>query len=134
MTKDESNHPENDSRATTTKKSRKSVEAPIEKQDSTFAVVSLTLGLLSLTGPGLLLGIPAIIFGAIALKRNAPERGMSITGIISGAISTFFSLLLIAFFVFIIVLAANNTNSFDRYMDQQQREMQSEQRFQESRT
>lgn len=133
MAKDESNHPENDSSVTTAKKSRKTIEVAAEKQDSTFAVVSLTLGLLSLTGPGLLLGIPAIIFGAIALKRNAPERGMSITGIISGAISTFFSLLLIAFFVLIIVLAANNTDNFDRYMDQQ-RETQSERRFQESRT
>lgn len=133
MAKDELNHPEDNSNTTQAEVPKKAAHTHADKQDSTFAVVSLTLGLLSLTGPGLLLGIPAIIFGAIALRRGAPERGMSITGIISGAISTLFSLLILAFFVLIIVLAANTTDNFDRHMEQE-RPLQSERQFEGSQT
>ncbi len=73
-----------------------------------FPVTSLILGIVSLLGFGLLTGIPAIIFGAIALKRKQPDRGMSLAGIITGSIGTFFSLLFIAFMVVMFTIGYNS--------------------------
>jgi hypothetical protein len=69
---------------------------PTQHSDEGLAVVSMVLGIISFTGPGLLTGIPAIITGAIALKKKQGSRGMSITGVVTGAVSTAFSLLVIA--------------------------------------
>ncbi len=76
--------------------------------DNTMALVSMILGLISMLGFGLLTGIPAIILGAMALKNKQGERGFSITGIVTGAISTFFSLLFIIFLIIIFIVAAAN--------------------------
>ena len=40
------------------------------QSEGTLAIVSLVFGVVSLTGPGLLLGIPAIVTGVIALKEK----------------------------------------------------------------
>jgi hypothetical protein len=69
---------------------------PTQHSDEGLAVVSMVLGIISFTGPGLLTGIPAIITGAIALKKKQGSRGMSITGVVTGSVSTAFSLLVIA--------------------------------------
>lgn len=69
--------------------------------DSPLAIVSMVLGVISLTGPGLLLGIPAIILAIIALKQGAGGRGLSIAGLVTGAVSTLFSILFIAFIMFV---------------------------------
>lgn len=61
----------------------------------------MILGVISLTGPGLVFGIPAIITGAIALKHNAPNRGLSITGLVTGIVSTALSVLV----TIVIILA-----------------------------
>jgi lipoprotein signal peptidase len=83
--------------------------APITHGSSNgFSITSLILGILSLLGFGFLAGIPAIIFGAIALKRKQPERGMSLAGVITGSIGTLFSLLLVAFIVAVITIGHNS--------------------------
>ena len=82
---------------TETKKESKPAE------HNNLAIVSMVLGIVSLTGPGLFLGIPAIILAIIALKKSASDRGMSITGLVTGAVSTFISLLVILFFIFVMI-------------------------------
>lgn len=81
-----------------------------------MAIASMVLGIVSIVGfVGLFLGIPAIILGIIALKKGVGERGMSIAGIITGSISTFFSLLFIAFMIFVFVMAANEERNSDSW-------------------
>lgn len=86
----------------TEKKSTSSTQS-----DSSLAITAMVLGVVSLTGPGLILGIPAIILAIIALKKNAAGRGLSITGLITGIVSTVFSLLFIAFLIFMLIVSAN---------------------------
>ncbi len=78
------------------------------KKSDTLGIMSMVFGVVSLTGPGLLLGIPAIIMGAIALKRSQSERGLSLTGIITGAISTLISLLFIGLVIFGLIWGINH--------------------------
>jgi dolichyl-phosphate-mannose--protein O-mannosyl transferase len=67
----------------------------------------MVLGIVSIVGfMGFLLGIPAIVLGVIALKKGTGDKGMSITGIVTGAIATLISLLFIAFMVFVFMMAA----------------------------
>lgn len=93
---------------------------PPQQQESSLSIVSLILGILSLTGFGFVLGIPAIITGAIALKKHQPGRGLSIAGIITGAISTFVSLLIIGFFGYFIIDAANHPERYQHSQPQHQ--------------
>ncbi|MNX65495.1 hypothetical protein D3C86_965570 [compost metagenome] len=83
---------------------------PAQNQSKDFPIASLVLGIVSLLGAGIFAGIPAIIFGAIALKRKQPSRGMSIAGVITGSISVVLSLLFIAFMVFVVNIT--NTNDY----------------------
>jgi hypothetical protein len=71
-----------------------------------LAIASLILGIVSFLGFGLLTGIPAIITGVIALKKQQQERGISIAGIILGSISTLLSILFILFLVLLFILGA----------------------------
>jgi hypothetical protein len=96
----------------------------VTQHDSGLAIASMVLGILSLAGFGLLLGVPAIVLGAIALKKNMPNRGFSIAGIVTGGISTVVSLLVLMFFAFVFVWAVNSPSdiypagpSGDYYMD-----------------
>lgn len=70
--------------------------------DNTLGIVSMVLGVTSLTGPGLLFGIPAIILGSIALKKNQGERVLSMTGLVTGIISTVLSILVIIGLILLI--------------------------------
>lgn len=84
------------------------------EQSQGLAITSMVLGIVSVVALGLLTGIPAIITGSIALKKKLAGRGMAITGIVTGAVGTLFSILLIAFWILIVIFAANNhTNSND---------------------
>lgn len=82
------------------------------------AIASLVLGILSLAGMGAVTGIPAIIAGWIGL-RNPVNKGMAIAGIVTGAISVFFTLMVILFVIFVILLglfsfsAADDPGRFD---------------------
>jgi len=86
------------------------VEEPetAKKEDNTLPIVAMVLGLVSLTGPGLVLGIPAIVIAAIALKKKRGNQGMSITGLISGIVSTVISLFVIILLLILIVSNLNN--------------------------
>ena len=80
---------------------------PPDKSDNTLAIVSMVLGVTSLTGPGLLFGIPAIILATIALKKDQGERGLSMTGLITGIISTVLSVLFIVGFILLFIWGAS---------------------------
>lgn len=67
----------------------------------------MVLGVVSLTGPGLFLGIPAIVIAIIALKKKAGGRGLSIAGLVTGIVSTVLSLLFFAFIVLMIIFSAD---------------------------
>ena len=71
---------------------------------SGLPLTSLILGIVSILALGLLTGIPAIITGVIALRRKQADRGLSIAGIITGSIGTFFSLLVIGFFILMLFI------------------------------
>jgi len=78
------------------------------QSESSLSILSIVLGLISLTGPGFVLGIPAIITGAISLKRKEGGAGLSITGIVTGAISTIVSILVMALIVFLVIYGINH--------------------------
>jgi len=88
-------------------------EQPTTQSDSSLAIASMVLGTVSLTGPGLFLGIPAIILAIIALKKKAAGRGLSIAGLVTGIVSTVFSLLFLAFIVLMIIFSADQPSSPD---------------------
>lgn len=78
---------------------------PKQPDSNGLAIASLVLGILSLTGASILTGIPAIITGAMGLK-NPTNKGMSLAGIIMGAISVFFAVLIVIFFVILLFAGA----------------------------
>lgn len=84
-------------------------------QVSTLGLASMILGIVSFTGPGLLLGIPAIIMAAIDLKKNSVNRGFAITGLVTGIISTILSLLVIAAVVFFSIWSYQHPEDFQDY-------------------
>jgi nitrogen fixation-related uncharacterized protein len=105
----------------TTKKAE-TTPTPIEvtpttapQQDTSLATIAMVLGVVSLTGPGLVFGNPEIILAAIALKKQQPNRGMSLTGLITGIISTALSLIFIAIMIFAFIWAVNNPDQMEQY-------------------
>jgi O-antigen/teichoic acid export membrane protein len=102
------------------------------KQDNSLAIVSMVLGIVSLTGPGLLLGIPAIITASIALKQKRDGRGMSIAGLATGIISTVLSLLFIVLIITLAIWSAAHPEDFESSPSTHKH--QSEQMFDSSRT
>ncbi len=80
-----------------------------------LGIASLVLGILSITMFSIFTGIPAIVTGVMGLKQ--PEsKGMSIAGIVMGGFSVLVALLALVFFIFIFVLAANQS-SYDSMPD-----------------
>lgn len=104
-----------------------------KQTDSGLAIVSMILGVVSLTGPGLILGIPAIVTGIIALKKDSANRAFSITGLITGIVSTVISLLLLILGIFLISWSINHPQEFlpEEYYQMQD---QNDQLFESSRT
>lgn len=103
----------------TAKKKPSEDKTNLSSQPSGLSVVSLVMGILSLTGFGLILGIPAIITGVMALRRSAADRGLSWAGIITGSISTAISLLLLILFIIFIIVAAVGAGSYIPYEQMQ---------------
>jgi len=99
--------------------------------DSNLAIVSMVLGVVSLTGPGLLLGIPAIITASIALKKNLNGRGLSIAGLVTGIVSTVLSFLFLTFIAFLIIWGVNHPDDFDQQYHMPE---EAEQLYQSSQT
>lgn len=77
--------------------------APTQSSNG-LPVASMVLGILSLTGFGPLLGVPAIILGIVGLKKSPHDRGLSWAGIITGAISTIVATLLTLALIALIVM------------------------------
>ena len=92
---------------------------------SGLPVASMILGILSLTGFGPILGIPAIILGIVGLKKSPGDRGLSWAGIITGAISTIvatlLTLALIALIVFGVIFGSTATEyvPYDEFPSQE---------------
>jgi hypothetical protein len=90
--------------------------APVtQRKDSGIAIAAMVLGTLSVTGFGLLLGIPAIIIAIIALRNKAPGRNLSVAGLITGSIGTILSLLFIAFFILMAVWGTDQPSDTPYY-------------------
>lgn len=98
---------------------------------SSLAIISFVLGVVSLTGPGLLLGVPAIITAIISLKKDAGGRGLGIAGLITGIVSTIISLLLIVVFMLLVIWGVNHPEEFK---DMQRNNPQTEHTYDSSRT
>ena len=74
-----------------------------------MAVGALVLGILSLLGAficgsGILFGLIAVVLGVLGMKKansmpGQPQRGLAIAGIVTGAIGSIISILVILFFV-----------------------------------
>lgn len=77
---------------------------PDSPPESPIAVATLVTGTLSLAGFGFLTGIPAIILAFIGLKKKAAGRRFLIGGLVTGLLGTLLSLLVLAFFFWIIGL------------------------------
>ena len=98
---------------------------PVQNQptqpDSPLAIASFVMGVTSLTGPGLFLGIPAIITAIIALKKKVGGHGLSIAGLVTGIISTVLSLLLvpliILYFIALDKVSDHDTSVPHNYRD-----------------
>lgn len=88
-------------------------QAQAASNDNTLGIISIVLGLSSLTGPLLFFGIPAIICGAIALKKKKGESWLSIVGIVSGALSIVISILVAILIIVAIGYAASHPDSFN---------------------
>jgi len=79
-------------------------------QENGLAIASFILGIVSFTGFGAVTGIPAIITGSMSLK-NPVNKGLGIAGLIMGIVSTLFTILLIMFFVFLMIVAIASEES-----------------------
>lgn len=98
-------------------------QAAHKQSNSSLALVSMILGIASIvTFTGLLLGIPAIVLGIMALKRKVGDNGMSIAGIITGVISTLLSIVMLGFIVMIMMFAAADYEQDRMYEEEQQSE------------
>jgi len=84
---------------------------------SGLGMASMILGIVSFTGPGLILGIPAIVMAAIDLKNKTPSRGFAITGLVTGIISTILSLMVIAIVIIFSIWSYNNPEEFQDFYD-----------------
>jgi hypothetical protein len=101
---------------TTSKTTEEPVAVPKQApQPSSLGLASMILGIVSFTGPGLLLGIPAIIMAAIDLKKQPANRGFAITGLVTGIISTVLSILVIALVVFFSIWSYQHPEDFQNY-------------------
>lgn len=72
----------------------------------------MVLGVASLMGPGLILGIPAIILAIIALKKRRGGRPLSIAGLVTGIISTVASLVFLGLIIWFVAWAADHPDTF----------------------
>jgi hypothetical protein len=69
-----------------------------------FALSSLIVGIVATFSSwipiwGMLVGIAALVLGIVGLKKNQ-NKGLAITGIVTGSLATLLSLLITTFFIF----------------------------------
>jgi hypothetical protein len=91
-------------------------EIIITSPDSPIAITSMVLGAISIalvfTGFGFIFGIPAIITSSIALKKKRGGRALSMTGLITGSISTAITVLIFVFYTCIGMLQTAHPEYF----------------------
>ena len=107
---------------------------PPAKNETSIAMLSMIFGLISMTGFGFLFGIPAIVLAWIALKRHYPERGLSITGLVTGIVSTVLSILFLVGMVLLFIWGANHPEEMERQNSPLRQQPENHQRFESSRT
>ncbi len=92
------------------------VNAGPQGPSKALAIVSLVLGILSIVCcwcggfSGLLMSIPAVVCGAIALAKKMGGKGMAIAGVICGGIAIILSIITGA-------VTASAPSFYDEYMD-----------------
>ena len=90
------------------------------KQTSGMAITAMVLGICGLVICPLILSIPAIVFGAIAMKdinRKPDEldgKGMAIAGFVTGIVGTALSLIFIIIAI-AVGIAEDNGDAHDNY-------------------
>lgn len=88
-----------------------------------MAIAALVLGILSLVGVfcwgvgGILLGLPAVVLGFLGMKKakelpGAPQKGVAIGGIVTGALGLVGGLLFLLFTVILVASTDNIQNDF----------------------
>jgi hypothetical protein len=94
-----------------------------------FGITALVLGILSipagfLSWPGILLGIVAIVFAVLGLRRvkarRADNKGMAIAGLITGIIGLIIGAIVLAALIFVTKTTADCTTDFNSNGDQAQ--------------
>lgn len=87
-----------------------------------MGVTSMVLGIIAVAGfcmygLGIVLGVLALIFGIIGMKKanrgEATNRGMAIAGVVLGAIGTLVSAVFLAFIIWAIVEGESRSDSED---------------------
>jgi hypothetical protein len=96
----------------TEKTVKKTAKKSATGQPGTQAVLSLIFGIVSFLGPGLFLGIPAIVLAGIALRKDTSGRGLSIAGMILGVTSTVLSVVFILIIAWLIAWATDHPEEF----------------------
>ncbi len=85
-------------------------------------VMSMLMGVVSITTFMWFLGIPAVIFGIIGLCNHSRNRGYSVTGIVTGLISTFLLIFAAAIIVAMILISFlrsdDSTYLYDDYPEE----------------
>ena len=74
---------------------------PEEKKSSVFAIISMIAGILSvvcccLGTVSIVIAIAAVVLGIISIKKEEPNKGMAIAGIICGGVGLLTSVILVA--------------------------------------
>ena len=88
-----------------------------QPESNDLAIASLVLGVLSHAGLGPLTGVPAIITGWMALRKNQTNKGMAVAGVITGAVSIVLAILVVLFFVLLILLGVFAAGSYEASPD-----------------
>ena len=81
------------------------------KEAKGFSIAGLVLGICSIVLVvwfGFILGILAIIFSSLGLKRQ--RNGLALAGLITGCIGTLISLVIGLFYIFLFVYASAQNN------------------------
>lgn len=95
----------------------KSTPAPTPAPQTTtngavsIPIIALVLGVASLITFMWFLGIPAIVLGIIGLRKYKENRGFSMTGLITGIISTLLLVAAVMFFFIALILGLFHIDS-----------------------
>jgi uncharacterized membrane protein YbhN (UPF0104 family) len=96
------------------------VPVQVPQPASDLAIASMILGIIAFTGPGLLLGIPAIVMARVDMNRHTPKSGFAVAGFVTGIISTVLSLLVIVGIIFVFLQPNPPSNYYTSPSDDSQ--------------